>query len=122
MLARLLAQVHALVFPLRADERVVQETAPDTLLALLDPELVPLGDGYYRVGYPAEWRDRLLDADILESTERVAVIDDNGRMAGVVDIRQIVKAIAPPEATPVGESASRDEHVIHDDTLTQTVQ
>lgn len=45
MLARLLAQVHALLFPLRADESVVQATPKDALLALLDPELVPLGEG-----------------------------------------------------------------------------
>lgn len=49
MLARLLAQVHArilsLVFPLRADESIVQATSGDTLLSLLEPELVPLGSG-----------------------------------------------------------------------------
>jgi puromycin-sensitive aminopeptidase len=46
--------------------------APDDALVVLNAN----GDGFYRVGYPAKWRDRLLDADVLESTERVAVIDD----------------------------------------------
>ena len=36
--------------------------------------------------------------------ESLAVVDDEGRLAGVVDIRRIVKAIAPPEPTPVGKS------------------
>lgn len=45
MLARLLAQVHALLFPLRADERVVQATSKEALLSLIEPELVPLGEG-----------------------------------------------------------------------------
>lgn len=49
MLARLLAQVHsyvlALLFPLRADEAIVAALATDELLAVLDPELVPLGEG-----------------------------------------------------------------------------
>jgi hypothetical protein len=40
-------------------------------------------------------------------------------MAGVVDIRQIVKAIAPPEPTPVGNTAIPNRRLIHnDDTLT----
>jgi glycine betaine/proline transport system ATP-binding protein len=51
--------------------------------------------------------------------ESLAVIDDDGRMAGVVDIRQIVKAIAPPEPTPVGNTAIPNRRLIHnDDTLT----
>jgi glycine betaine/proline transport system ATP-binding protein len=35
--------------------------------------------------------------------DSLAVIDDDGRMVGVVDIRQIVKAMAPPEPTLVGD-------------------
>jgi ComF family protein len=46
MFARLLAQVLSFVFPPRADEKIVLELAPDTLLAHLDPELVPLGSGF----------------------------------------------------------------------------
>ena len=54
--------------------------------------------------------------------DSLGVIDDDGRMAGVVDIRQIVKAIAPPEPTPVGNTAIRNRHLIHnEDTLTPTV-
>jgi hypothetical protein len=54
--------------------------------------------------------------------ESLAVIDDDGKMAGVVDIRQIIKAIAPPEPTPVGNTAIRNWHLIHsEDTLTPTV-
>src|SRR5262249_7411153 len=34
------------------------------------------GDGFYRVGYPAAWRDRLLDAGVLETKERAALADD----------------------------------------------
>jgi puromycin-sensitive aminopeptidase len=56
---------------LLAGDRVAIE-APDDALIVLNAG----GDGYYRVGYPAEWRDRLLDAGILQSTERVSVIDD----------------------------------------------
>jgi puromycin-sensitive aminopeptidase len=34
------------------------------------------GEGFYRVGYPTEWRDRLLDAGVLEPLERFALVDD----------------------------------------------
>jgi CBS domain-containing protein len=55
--------------------------------------------------------------------ERLGVIDDEGRMAGVVDIRQIVRAIAPPEPTPVVRSPIPSRRLIpNDDTLTQTVE
>jgi puromycin-sensitive aminopeptidase len=56
---------------LLAGDRVAID-APDDALVVLNAG----GNGYYRVGYPAEWRDQLLDAGILESTERVTVIDD----------------------------------------------
>ena len=54
--------------------------------------------------------------------ESVAVIDDEGRPAGVVDIRQIVRAIAPPEPTLVGKSPIPNRRLIqNNDTLTPTV-
>lgn len=54
--------------------------------------------------------------------ESLAVVDDEGRLAGVVDIRRIVEAIAPPEPTPVGNTAIRNRRLIHsEDTLTPTV-
>jgi puromycin-sensitive aminopeptidase len=34
------------------------------------------GEGFYRVAYPAAWRERLLDAGILDARERFALIDD----------------------------------------------
>jgi CBS domain-containing protein len=53
--------------------------------------------------------------------ESLAVIDDEGRVAGVVDMRQIVRAIAPPEPTPVGKNPMPSQGLIHnDDTLTPT--
>ena len=53
--------------------------------------------------------------------DRLAVIDDEGRMAGVVDIRQIVKALAPPEPTPVRTAPTPDRRPVHnDETLAST--
>ena len=34
------------------------------------------GEGFYRVSYPREWRDRLLDAGVLEPLERFSLVDD----------------------------------------------
>jgi puromycin-sensitive aminopeptidase len=34
------------------------------------------GEGFYRVAYPTAWRDRLLDAGVLEPLERFALVDD----------------------------------------------
>jgi puromycin-sensitive aminopeptidase len=34
------------------------------------------GEGFYRVAYPTEWRDALLDADVLQPLERFALVDD----------------------------------------------
>ncbi len=48
-------------------------------LAVPDGALVVLnagGEGFYRVAYPAEWRDRLLDSGVLQPLERFALIDD----------------------------------------------
>jgi glycine betaine/proline transport system ATP-binding protein len=51
--------------------------------------------------------------------ESVAIVDNEGRLAGVVDIRRIVKAIAPPE--PVGNTQVLDGRLVHNnDTLAPT--
>jgi puromycin-sensitive aminopeptidase len=34
------------------------------------------GEGFFRLSYPDEWRDRLLDAGVLGSLERFALVDD----------------------------------------------
>ncbi|MDQ1508518.1 MAG: puromycin-sensitive aminopeptidase, partial [Actinomycetota bacterium] len=34
------------------------------------------GEGFYRMSYPDEWRDHLLDAGVLEPLERFALVDD----------------------------------------------
>ena len=34
------------------------------------------GEGFYRVAYPPEWRDRLLGAGVLDPLERFALVDD----------------------------------------------
>jgi puromycin-sensitive aminopeptidase len=34
------------------------------------------GEGFYRVSYPDEWRDRLLDARVLRPLERFSLVDD----------------------------------------------
>jgi glycine betaine/proline transport system ATP-binding protein len=41
--------------------------------------------------------------------ESLAVVDDGGRLAGVVDVRRIVKAMAPPEPWPVDANRSGPE-------------
>ena len=46
--------------------------APDGALVVLNAG----GDGFYRVAYSPEWRDRLLDAGVLEPLERFALVDD----------------------------------------------
>jgi puromycin-sensitive aminopeptidase len=48
-------------------------------LDVADGSLVVLnagGEGFYRVAYPTEWRDALLDAKVLEPLERFALVDD----------------------------------------------
>ena len=45
---------------------------PSDSLVVLDAE----GEGFYRVSYPDEWRDRLLDAGVLGSLERFSLVDD----------------------------------------------
>jgi len=50
-----------------------------TMLSVPADALVVLdagGEGFYRVSYPSEWRDRLLDGGVLEPLERFALVDD----------------------------------------------
>ena len=46
--------------------------APADALVVLDAG----GEGFYRVSYPHEWRDRLLDAGVLSPLERFSLVDD----------------------------------------------
>ncbi len=46
--------------------------APPNSLVVLDAG----GEGFYRVSYPREWRDRLLDAGVLSALERFSIVDD----------------------------------------------
>ena len=46
--------------------------APANALVVLDAG----GEGFYRVSYPAEWRDRLLEAGVLSALERFSLVDD----------------------------------------------
>ena len=46
--------------------------APPDALVVLDAG----GEGFYRVSYPREWRDRLLDAGVLSPLERFSIVDD----------------------------------------------
>ena len=63
--------------------------APETRSLPLSADTVPLdapadalvvlnagGEGFYRVAYPREWRDRLLDSGVLQPLERFALVDD----------------------------------------------
>ncbi len=45
---------------------------PSDSLVVLDAG----GEGFYRVSYADEWRDRLLDAGVLEPLERFSLVDD----------------------------------------------
>jgi puromycin-sensitive aminopeptidase len=73
--------------PIRA--RVHNAGSAETLVTLLDgdsasftaPADAPVvidagGEGFYRVSYPSEWRDRLLTAGVLEPLERFSLVDD----------------------------------------------
>jgi puromycin-sensitive aminopeptidase len=73
--------------PIRA--RVHDGPSAATLVTLLDgdrasfpaPADAPVvidagGEGFYRVSYPREWRDRLLAAGVLEPLERFSLVDD----------------------------------------------
>jgi len=57
---------------LLADEQPVSLDVPDDALVVLNAG----GEGFYRVVYPVAWRERLLDADVLEPLERFALVDD----------------------------------------------
>ncbi len=54
------------------DTEAVPLDVPDGSLVVLNAG----GEGFYRVAYPAEWRDRLLEAGVLEPLERFALVDD----------------------------------------------
>jgi puromycin-sensitive aminopeptidase len=70
--------------------RIHSGTSTETRSLLLDGDAVTLdgvddgalvvlnagGEGFYRVAYPAEWRDRLVDARVLSDLERFALVDD----------------------------------------------
>jgi puromycin-sensitive aminopeptidase len=53
------------------DASTTFEVPPDSLV-VVDAG----GEGFYRVSYPDEWRDRLLDARVLEPLERFSLVDD----------------------------------------------
>jgi puromycin-sensitive aminopeptidase len=53
------------------DDSTTFEVPPDSLV-VVDAG----GEGFYRVSYPDEWRDRLLDARVLEPLERFSLVDD----------------------------------------------
>jgi puromycin-sensitive aminopeptidase len=46
--------------------------APNDALVVLNAG----GQGFYRIAYPSEWRDQLLDAGVLSALERTALVDD----------------------------------------------
>jgi puromycin-sensitive aminopeptidase len=50
----------------------VSFAAPADALVVLDAG----GEGFYRVSYPADWRDALLGAGVLEPLERFSLVDD----------------------------------------------
>ena len=56
---------------LLADD-AVELDVPDDALVVLNAG----GEGFYRVAYPAQWRERLLDAGVLQPLERFALVDD----------------------------------------------
>ena len=47
------------------------DASPDALV-VLDAG----GEGFYRISYPREWRDRLVDAGVLQPLERFGLVDD----------------------------------------------
>jgi len=72
----LLARVHnggrAETRSLLLSEKEMTIDAPADALVVLNAG----GEGFYRVAYPREQRDRLLDAGVLEPLERFALVDD----------------------------------------------
>jgi puromycin-sensitive aminopeptidase len=71
-----LARVHsgstAQTLSLLSDAAPIALDAPEGALVVLNAG----GEGFYRVAYPAAWRDRLLSAGVLEPLERFALVDD----------------------------------------------
>ncbi len=61
-------QTHSLLL----DTGSIRFDVPADALVVLDAG----GEGFYRVSYPPKWRDRLLDAGVLEPLERFALVDD----------------------------------------------
>ena len=57
---------------LLSDAKPLPLDVPDDALVVLNAG----GEGFYRVVYPAAWRDRLLDAGVLAPLERFALVDD----------------------------------------------
>jgi len=57
---------------LLSDAQAVPLDVPDGALVVLNAG----GEGFYRVVYPTAWRDRLLDAGVLQPLERFALVDD----------------------------------------------
>ena len=57
---------------LLTDEKAVPLDVPDGSLVVLNAG----GEGFYRVAYPTAWRNRLLDAGVLQPLERFALVDD----------------------------------------------
>ncbi|HEV7523857.1 MAG TPA: M1 family aminopeptidase [Acidimicrobiia bacterium] len=57
---------------LLSDAAALPLDVPDDALVVLNAG----GEGFYRVVYPEAWRDRLLDAGVLEPLERFALVDD----------------------------------------------
>jgi puromycin-sensitive aminopeptidase len=71
-----LARIHT---GAQSETRSLLADAPAVPLDVADDALVVLnagGEGFYRVVYPVAWRDRLLDAGVLEPLERFALVDD----------------------------------------------
>ena len=57
---------------LLSDAKTMPLDVPDDALVVLNAG----GEGFYRVVYPVAWRDRLLDAGVLQPLERFALVDD----------------------------------------------
>ncbi len=57
---------------LLSDAKPLPLDVPDDALVVLNAG----GEGFYRVAYPVEWRDRLLDSGVLQPLERFALVDD----------------------------------------------
>jgi puromycin-sensitive aminopeptidase len=72
VLARVHDNGHEETRSLLLEHEPIALDAPDGALVVLNAG----GEGFYRVAYPPEWRDRLLDAGVLRPLERFALLDD----------------------------------------------